>query len=80
CDMLGLDPLYMANEGKLILVLPNSEADRALKILRTHKYGQGAALIGDVLEPSNGKVWLRTILGTTRVLDILATEMLPRIC
>ena len=80
CEMLGLDPLYMANEGKLILILPNSLAEKALKSLRAHEYGQGAALIGKVLENSNGKVWLRTSLGTTRVLDMLSTELLPRIC
>ena len=80
CEMLGLDPLYMANEGKLILILPNSSADRALEMLRSHKYGKGAALIGKVRENSSGKLWLRTALGTTRVLDMLSAEMLPRIC
>ena len=80
CDLLGFDPLYMANEGKLILILPNSSADRALEMLRAHKYGQGAALIGKVRENSSGKLWLRTALGTTRVLDMLSSEMLPRIC
>lgn len=80
CEMLGLDPLYMANEGKLILILPNSSADRALETLHAHKYGQGAALIGKVRENSSGKLWLRTPLSTTRVLDMLSAEMLPRIC
>ena len=80
CEMLGLDPLYMANEGKLILILPQSFTEKALKNLRIHEYGQGAALIGYVLESSGGKVWLRTALGTTRVLDMLTAEMLPRIC
>jgi hydrogenase expression/formation protein HypE len=80
CDMLGLDPLFMANEGKLILILPATLAEKALETLREHKYGHEAALIGRVKEKSGGKVWLRTAFGTTRVLDMLAAEMLPRIC
>ncbi len=80
CDMLGLDPLYMANEGKLVLILPEASAQKALDALRAHQYGQKAALIGKVHEKSSGKVWLRTTLGTTRVLDMLTSEMLPRIC
>jgi len=80
CDMLGLDPLYMANEGKLILILPSESAQKALDVLQNHKYGRSAALIGKVLEKSNGKLWLRTTFGTTRVLDMLSAEMLPRIC
>jgi hydrogenase expression/formation protein HypE len=80
CNMLGLDPLYMANEGKLILILPESLAEGALKTLRANKYGHEAALIGKVTNKSDGRVWLRTALGTTRVLDMLAAEMLPRIC
>jgi hydrogenase expression/formation protein HypE len=80
CDMLGLDPLYLANEGKLILVLPESSSQKALDTLRAHPYGHKAALIGKVREKSKGKLWLRTALGTTRVLDMLSSEMLPRIC
>lgn len=80
CDMLGLDPLYMANEGKLILILPSASVQKALSVLQNHKYGRSAALIGKVLEKSNGKVWLKTMFGTTRVLDMLSAEMLPRIC
>ncbi len=80
CDMLGLDPLYMANEGKLILILPSESAQKALHALQNHKYGRFATLIGYVLEKSNGKVWLRTTFGTTRILDMLSAELLPRIC
>jgi hydrogenase expression/formation protein HypE len=80
CDMLGLDPLYMANEGKFILILPPASAQKALDILQTHQYGHSAALIGKVVEKSRGKVWLKTMFGTTRVLDMLSAEMLPRIC
>lgn len=80
CDMLGLDPLYMANEGKIILILPEASAKKALETLKVHQYGQYAVMIGKVCESSNGKVWLRTALGTNRVLDMLTAEMLPRIC
>lgn len=80
CDLLGLDPLYLANEGKLILILPAHQAESALNILRARQYGEGAALIGQVLEPSRGQLWIKTPFGTTRILDMLAGEMLPRIC
>lgn len=80
CELLGLDPLYLANEGKLILILPADQAESALRIIRSNLYGETAMLIGQVLEPSRGQVWLKTRFGTTRGLDMLAGEMLPRIC
>ncbi len=80
CDLLGLDPLYLANEGKVIVILPEDKAEAALSFLRTQKYGEGACQIGRILSPSSGRLLLRTALGTTRVLDMLAGEMLPRIC
>jgi len=80
CDMLGLDPLYMANEGKLIAIVPAENADLALETLRKHQYGQQAVKIGVVESESDGLLLLKTPLGTTRHLDMLAGEMLPRIC
>jgi len=80
CDMLGLDPLYMANEGKLIVIVPSESADLALETLRKHPYGQKAVQIGVVESGSDGQLLLKTPLGTTRHLDMLAGEMLPRIC
>jgi hydrogenase expression/formation protein HypE len=80
CELFGLDPLYMANEGKLILILRADQADEALRIMHNTRYGEEAKLIGQVLEPSKGQVWLKTPFGTTRVLEMLAGEMLPRIC
>lgn len=80
CDMLGLDPLYMANEGKLIVIVPSQSADLALETLRKHPYGRQAVQIGEVENSSNGQLLLKTPLGTTRHLDMLAGEMLPRIC
>ncbi len=80
CEMLGLDPLFMANEGKLIVIVPSDNAELALETLRKHPYGQKAVPIGFVESVSDGQLLLKTPLGTTRHLDMLAGEMLPRIC
>ena len=80
CELLGLDPLYLANEGKLILVLPADQAEEALRSMHSTRYGEEAKVIGQVLGSSRGQVWLKTPFGTTRVLEMLAGEMLPRIC
>lgn len=80
CELLGLDPLYLANEGKLILILPADQAEKALRVMRITRYGEDAKVIGQVLDHSRGQVWLKTPFGTTRVLEMLAGEMLPRIC
>lgn len=80
CEMLGFDPLYVANEGKLVAIVPPDEAEHALSAMRLSKYGSHAAVIG-IVEPSPvGKVLLKTPIGGTRLLDVLAGEMLPRIC
>ncbi|MFH1446653.1 MAG: hydrogenase expression/formation protein HypE [Chloroflexota bacterium] len=80
CEMLGFDPLYIANEGKVIVILPEAEVDNALQILRSHPYGKAAMRIGSVLQNSPGRVLLKTPLGSNRILEMLAGEMLPRIC
>ena len=80
CEMLGFDPLYVANEGKVILILPQDSVPQALSCLRSLSYGKNAALIGRVQSEPANRVLLKTRLGTTRVLDMLAGEMLPRIC
>ncbi|NSW51416.1 MAG: hydrogenase expression/formation protein HypE [Anaerolineae bacterium] len=80
CEMLGFDPLYIANEGKLIVICPAEEADAALEAMRSHPYGQGAALLGEVRAADPGKVLLRTLIGGTRLVDSLSGEILPRIC
>ena len=80
CEMLGFDPLYVANEGKLIVIVPENEAETALEALRRHPYGKQAARIGRVLADPPGRVLMRTLIGGTRILDVLAGEMLPRIC
>lgn len=80
CEILGLDPLYMANEGRLIAFVPEAMAERALCAMREHPLGQRAARIGKVNEQGKGKVWLRRRLGGRRLLDMLSGEQLPRIC
>lgn len=80
CEMLGFDPLYVANEGKVLVILPRESADRALAALRASKYGAEAVLIGEVSESPQGRVLMKTAIGATRVVDMLAGEMLPRIC
>jgi hydrogenase expression/formation protein HypE len=80
CELLGLDPLYVANEGKLIAIVPEVEAETALAAMRQHPYGAGAARIGQVQADPPQRVLLRTLIGGTRILDVLAGEMLPRIC
>jgi hydrogenase expression/formation protein HypE len=80
CEILGLDPLYVACEGRLVAFLPEAMAGRALEALRGLPEGGGAAIIGRVVEGPPGRVSLRTALGTRRLLDLLSGEQLPRIC
>jgi hydrogenase expression/formation protein HypE len=80
CELLGLDPLYIANEGKMIVIVPEQSAETALTTLRCHPLGKEAALIGQVTAGTVGRVLLRTTLGTHRLLDRHVGEQLPRIC
>jgi len=80
CEMLGFDPLYVANEGKVIIILPANEADAALKTLHHHPLGKNAEKIGVVKKEPTKRVLLKTLIGGTRIVDMLAGEMLPRIC
>jgi len=80
CEILGLDPLYVANEGKLIAVVPPSAADAVLAAMRAHPLGARAAIIGEVRADLPGVVYLRTCVGGTRVVDMPAGDQLPRIC
>ena len=80
CDLLGIDPLYVANEGKLVAVVPPDESDAALAALRSHPIGTGAARIGEILGEPPGIVVLRTAFGGTRIVDMLVGDPLPRIC
>ncbi|MCK6470909.1 MAG: hydrogenase expression/formation protein HypE [Dehalococcoidia bacterium] len=80
CEMLGLDPLYVACEGRMVVFLPEAEANRALAVLRAHPVGLGASRIGRVNEGPKGMVTMKTRLGGRRLLDLLSGEQLPRIC
>ena len=80
CEILGLDPLYLANEGRFIAVVPEHATASALEILNLHAVSSGAVRIGQVLEKPAGLVTMKSRLGTERVLDMLSGEQLPRIC
>jgi hydrogenase expression/formation protein HypE len=80
CEMLGLDPLYVANEGKLVAIVASELAGDILKIMKRNPYGVESAIIGEVLEDYPGRVVMKTHLGASRILDMLSGELLPRIC
>jgi hydrogenase expression/formation protein HypE len=80
CELLGLDPLYVANEGKLVALVEPEAADAALATFHAHEYGREAAIIGRVTDEHAGRVVQRTALGARRVVDMIAGEQLPRIC
>lgn len=80
CEMLGYDVFQVANEGKMVAVVPAEQAEAALEAMKTTPYGEDAALIGAVGDAPAGKVYVRTAFGATRVMDMLVGEQLPRIC
>ena len=80
CEFLGLDPLYVANEGKLVAIVSADRAERLLQAMRAHPLGQQAALIGEVIEDPHHFVQMRTRFGGKRIVDWLAGDQLPRIC
>ncbi len=80
CEILGLDPLYLANEGKLVAVVPASAADSVLAAMQAHPAGRDAAIIGEVVEQPAGVVVMQSVFGGLRLVDMLVGEQLPRIC
>lgn len=80
CEMLGFDPLYIANEGKVIVIVAPKDAQTVLSVMRSHQYGKDASIIGEVIETPRQRVLMKTAIGSHRVVDMLAGEMLPRIC
>jgi hydrogenase expression/formation protein HypE len=80
CEMLGLDPLYVANEGKLMAIVPPEDADRLVDVMRRHPLARNATVIGEVVDEHPGLVLLRSLVGGERVVTLLAGEQLPRIC
>ena len=80
CEMLGLDPFYIANEGKLVAFVPKAQAEEILAVMQKNEYGKEAAIIGHVTEEHPGMVVAKTAIGSSRVVDLPAGELLPRIC
>jgi len=80
CEFLGMDPLYIANEGKMVAFVGNDDAAKVLEVMRSNKYGKDSAIIGEVSKKGKGMVVLKTDIGTERILDLHYSEQLPRIC
>jgi hydrogenase expression/formation protein HypE len=80
CEILGFDPIYIANEGKCITICPTTKADHVLRIMKKNSYGKDACIIGEVVDRPQGKVFMETVIGGQRIIDMLSGEQLPRIC
>jgi hydrogenase expression/formation protein HypE len=80
CEILGFDPMYVANEGRFVAFVPARDAARTVEVLRRHPVSADAGVIGQVRSEDGGTVLVRSLLGSTRVLDMLSGEQLPRIC
>lgn len=80
CELLGMEPMYMANEGKLLIFVPGDQAERVLDVIRNNKYGKDASIIGEVINEGEAKVVLKALSGGTRIIKPLAGDQLPRIC
>jgi hydrogenase expression/formation protein HypE len=80
CELLGIDPMYVACEGRMVAVVPGDTADAALRALRGHPLGAESAVIGQVVADQPGIVRLKTSFGGTRIVDLLVGDPLPRIC
>jgi hydrogenase expression/formation protein HypE len=80
CEILGIDPLYMANEGKVLVFVPEKDSRKVLSAMRKHPLGKKAQIIGKVFRSNSPRVLLRTSIGSTRIMDMLTGEQLPRIC
>lgn len=80
CEILGFDPLYIANEGKVLVFVPPKDADKVLTAMLSHPLGNDSAIIGKVIKENHGKVLMKTTIGSTRIVDMISGEQLPRIC
>ena len=80
CELLGFDPLYVANEGKLVAIVASEDAARVLSRIKRNRYGVDASIIGEVTDERRGRVIMKTRLGASRIVDMLSGELLPRIC
>jgi len=80
CEMLGLDPLTVANEGKMVIFVSEDDVEKLIEILRKHPGGKNAEVIGRVVDDVKGRVVEKTVVGTRRIVDMPVGEGLPRIC
>lgn len=80
CELLGFDPLYVANEGKVVIIADPLESQKILDAMHKHEFGTNARVIGEVSSDYKGKAWINTLIGGKRIIDMLAGEQLPRIC
>ena len=80
CEILGLDPLYIANEGKVLLFVPDSESSGVLETMKNHPLGRDSSIIGKVTNSDPGLVIMKTLIGSSRIVDMISGEQLPRIC
>ena len=80
CELLGFDPLYVANEGKVLMIVDAADAEEAISLMRKHPLGHEAAIIGEIDDSHKGKAWLHTVVGGKRIIEMLSGQQLPRIC
>jgi hydrogenase expression/formation protein HypE len=80
CELLGFDPFYVANEGKVVMIVDEKDSEKALQIMKQNEFGKEASVIGEILDKHHGKAILNTGIGGKRIIDMLAGEQLPRIC
>jgi len=80
CELLGFDPLYVANEGKVVMVVGKDDADKVLSILKKHPLGKEASIIGEITAEHKETAWLETVIGGKRIIEMLSGQQLPRIC
>jgi len=80
CELLGFDPLYVANEGKVVIIVDPDSAEKVIQTMNNNEFGKDARIIGEIVDGYPGKAWINTGIGGKRILDMLAGEQLPRIC
>jgi len=80
CELLGFDPLYVANEGKVVMVVGSDDAEKVLNTMKKSPFGKEAAIIGEIMQDHTGMAWLNTVVGGKRVIEMLSGQQLPRIC
>jgi len=80
CELMGLDPLYVANEGKILVIVPAEEAEKTLSVMKKHDLGKDSRIIGKVIDEHPGILTMETSIGSTRIVDMISGEQLPRIC